>query len=154
MFFGLTNSPATFQTMMDTIFREKIAKGDVLIYMNDILIATARSLKHHCQQVNNVLKKLLTNDLYLNPKKCQFHVKEVEFSGAIVGKDGPNQSQSHWRMAHFDRLTLTSLIPQLWQLLQRLHRGLLKAYTSISWSYKERHPPGIGVTHIVPHLKH
>ena len=72
--------------MMDTIFREEIAKGDVLIYMDDILIATARSLEHHRQQVNNVLQKLLTNDLYLNPKKCQFHVKEVEFLGAIIGK--------------------------------------------------------------------
>ena len=71
---------------MDTIFREEIAKGDVLIYMDDILIATARSLEHHRQQVNNVLKNLLTNDLYLNPKKCQFHVKEVKFLGAIVGK--------------------------------------------------------------------
>ena len=69
MFFGLTNSPATFQTMMDAIFREGIAKGDVLIYMDNILIATAGSLKHHCQQVDNVLEKLLTNDLYLNPKK-------------------------------------------------------------------------------------
>ena len=86
MFFGLTNSPATFQTRMDTVFREEIAKGDVLIYMDDILIATAGSLEHHHQQINNVLKKLLTNDLYLNPKKCQFHIKEVEFLGAIVGK--------------------------------------------------------------------
>ena len=86
MFFGLTNSPATFQAMMDTIFREEVAKGDVFIYMDDILIATSGSLEYHQQQVNNVLKKLLTNDLFLNPKKCQFHVKEVEFLGAIVGK--------------------------------------------------------------------
>ena len=41
---------------------------------------------NNCQQVNNVLEKLLTNDLYLNLKKCQFHIKEVEFLGAIVGK--------------------------------------------------------------------
>ena len=86
MFFGLTNSPATFQAMMDTIFREEVAKGDMFIYMNDILITTSGSLEYHCRQVNNVLKKLLTNDLFLNPKKCQFHVREVEFLGAIVGK--------------------------------------------------------------------
>ena len=88
MFFGLTNSPATFQPMMDTIFREEVAKGDVFIYMDDILIATSGSLEYHQQQVNNVLKKLLTNDLFLNPKKCQFHVREVEFLGVIVGKGG------------------------------------------------------------------
>jgi len=37
MFFGLTNSPATFQTMMDATFRNEIATGDVVIYMDDIL---------------------------------------------------------------------------------------------------------------------
>src|SRR6266571_1195085 len=40
MFFGLTNSPSTFQTMMDTIFRDLTATGEVVIYMDDILIAT------------------------------------------------------------------------------------------------------------------
>ena len=54
--------------------------------MDNILIATSESLEYHCQQVNNVLKKLLTNDLFLNLKKCQFHIREVEFLGAIVGK--------------------------------------------------------------------
>jgi len=39
MFF-LTNSPATFQTMMDTIFREKIARGTLTIYMDDIAVHT------------------------------------------------------------------------------------------------------------------
>ena len=41
MFFGLTNSPANFQAMMDSIFREEVAKGDVFIYMDNILIATS-----------------------------------------------------------------------------------------------------------------
>jgi hypothetical protein len=47
MFFGLTNSPATFQTMMDEIFKDKVATGDVIIYMDDILIATAGTLDNH-----------------------------------------------------------------------------------------------------------
>ncbi len=40
MFFGLTNSPATFQTMMNTIFRDLIDEGNVTIYMDDIAIHT------------------------------------------------------------------------------------------------------------------
>jgi hypothetical protein len=40
MFFGLTNSPATFQTMMDTIFREQIACGTLTVYMDDIAVHT------------------------------------------------------------------------------------------------------------------
>jgi hypothetical protein len=55
MFFGLTNSPATFQTMMDTLFRQEIATGDVTIYMDDILIAISGSLEQHKQKVHQVL---------------------------------------------------------------------------------------------------
>jgi hypothetical protein len=44
MFFGLTNSPAMFQTMMDTLFRQEIATGNITVYMDDILIATTGSL--------------------------------------------------------------------------------------------------------------
>src|SRR6266478_1472116 len=58
MFFGLTNSPATFQMMMDTIFREEITSRDVVIYMDDILIATTESLEYHKERVAHVLKKL------------------------------------------------------------------------------------------------
>jgi hypothetical protein len=76
MFFGLTNSPATFQTMMDSIFREEIASGDIIIFMDNILIATTRNLKSHCNLVTHVLKKLWDNDLFLQPEKCHFH-KEV-----------------------------------------------------------------------------
>ena len=47
MFFRLTNSPSTFQTMMDTIFRDLVMAGEVIIYMDDILIATPSNLDHH-----------------------------------------------------------------------------------------------------------
>jgi reverse transcriptase-like protein len=40
MFFGLTNLPATFQTMMDDIFQDKIAQGWLKIYMDDIIVAS------------------------------------------------------------------------------------------------------------------
>jgi hypothetical protein len=42
MFFGLTNSPATFQTMMDTIFHEQIMRGTLTVYMDDIAVHTKR----------------------------------------------------------------------------------------------------------------
>lgn len=46
MFFGLTNFPATFQTMMDDIFQDLIATGKVVIYMDDILIEN-ETLEEH-----------------------------------------------------------------------------------------------------------
>jgi hypothetical protein len=86
MFFGLTNSPATFQTMMDAIFREEITSGDVIIYMDDILIATTGSLDHHRNIVTHILSKLREHDLFLKLEKCHFHKQEVEYLEVIVGK--------------------------------------------------------------------
>jgi RNase H-like domain found in reverse transcriptase/Reverse transcriptase (RNA-dependent DNA polymerase) len=86
MFFGLTNSPAMFQTMMDDIFQEEIAQGWVKIYMDDIIIATEDDEEEHARRVNQVLKKLEEHDLYLKPEKCNFHVKEVEYLGVIIGQ--------------------------------------------------------------------
>ena len=45
-FFGLCNSPATFQTMMDNIFNDLITEGVVVVYLDDILIFT-ETLKEH-----------------------------------------------------------------------------------------------------------
>jgi len=46
MFFGMTNSPATFQTMMNDIFRTVIAEGIVVVYLDDILIFTKTEEEH------------------------------------------------------------------------------------------------------------
>jgi hypothetical protein len=48
MYFSLTNSPATFQTMMNGIFQDLITDGVVSVYLDDILIFT-RLIKEHCQ---------------------------------------------------------------------------------------------------------
>ena len=49
MFFGLTNSPATFQTMMNTIFQQQVGKGWLLVYMDDMAIHTAK-LPHESKE--------------------------------------------------------------------------------------------------------
>ena len=72
MFFGLTNSPVTFQTMMNTIFTKEIAKGWLIVYMDDILVATKDDLQFHEQCVHRMLKKLKKHNLYLKPEKCAF----------------------------------------------------------------------------------
>lgn len=50
MFFGLTNSPATFQTMMNTLFKTEIDKGCVVIYLDDIMIFT-KTIEEHREVV-------------------------------------------------------------------------------------------------------
>ena len=93
MFFGLTNSPATFQMMMNTIFRTKVAQGWLSVYMNDIAVHTKQEehetdqqhIHHHRQYVHHMLNKLEQNNLYLKPKKCDFKQKEINYLGVIVG---------------------------------------------------------------------
>ncbi len=46
MFFGLTNSPATFQMMMNLIFQNLILQGKVIVYLDDIIICTADLEEH------------------------------------------------------------------------------------------------------------
>jgi hypothetical protein len=84
MFFSLTNSLATFQTMMDDIFQEEVAQGWLKIYMDNMIIATKDDEEDHQRKVDHVLQKLIDHDLFLKPEKCHFHVKEVEYLGVII----------------------------------------------------------------------
>ena len=92
MFFGLTNSPATFQTMMNTIFHEEMAQGWLTIYMDDMAIHTGpkegetpqQHQDRHQQRVKQVLTMLQRHNLFLKPEKCSFEQKEIEFLGIKV----------------------------------------------------------------------
>jgi len=89
MFFRLTNSSATFQTIMNTIFRDLITDGSMTVYMDDMAIHTmirpneteSDHVARHQKIVIQVLKKLDVHDLYLNPKKCNFELPHIDFLG-------------------------------------------------------------------------
>src|SRR6201996_3715475 len=83
MYFGMTNSPATFQALMNSVFTDLIAKGKVAVYMDDIFIYNANLKKHH-QVVHEVLKRLEHYDLYLKPEKCKFEKDSMEYLGMII----------------------------------------------------------------------
>ena len=86
MFFRFTNSPATFQTMINTIFREEVACRDLIIYIDDMLITTKGNFNQHYNTVAHTLKKLQEKNLFLKLEKCHFHKQEVEFLDVIIGK--------------------------------------------------------------------
>ena len=68
MFFGMTNSPAIFQGMMNKILRDMINKGKVAAFVDDILIGTEME-EGHDEIVKEVLRRLEKNDLYVKPEK-------------------------------------------------------------------------------------
>ena len=85
MFFGLTNSPATFQCMMNTILHNLIQGGKVIVYLDDILIFT-KDLKEHREIVKQVLERLWKHHLYLKIEKCTFETEQVKYLGVIIRK--------------------------------------------------------------------
>jgi len=86
MFFGMTNSPATFQTMMNDIFRTIITEGIVVVYLDDILIFTKME-KEHERAVQKVLEILAEHKLFLCPEKCEFHQKQIEYLGLVISEN-------------------------------------------------------------------
>ena len=87
MYFGLMNSPATFQTMMNNLFRDLINQGDTVIFINDILVAMDMEERHN-ELVEEILKRLEENDLFVKPKKCKWKVREVEFLEVVISPKG------------------------------------------------------------------
>jgi hypothetical protein len=85
MFFGLTNSPATFQALMNTIFADLIAEGRVAVYFDNVLVFSLNLEQHH-RDVNEVLWRLEAHDLYLHLEKCEFELTKVEYLGMIISK--------------------------------------------------------------------
>ena len=86
MFLGLTNLPAMFQTMMNSLFKHLIDHGVVIIYIDDIMIFT-KTLEEHRHVVKEVLQILRDEHLYLHHDKCDFEVQETEFLRQIVAQD-------------------------------------------------------------------
>ena len=87
MFFGLTNSPATFQAMMNELLRDLINMGKVAVFIDDVIVGTEDE-EGHDKLVAEVIKSLEENNLYVKPEKCKWKVREVGFLGVVIGPDG------------------------------------------------------------------
>ena len=85
MFFGMTNSPATFQGMMNEIMKDLINEGKVAVFVDDVLVGTD-SKEGHNEIVKEVLKRLEENNLYVKPEKCTWKTNKVNFLGVVMGQ--------------------------------------------------------------------
>ena len=70
IFFGLTNLPATFQTMMNELLRDLINTGKVAAFIDDVIVGTEME-EGHDELVVEVIRRLEANDLYIKPEKCK-----------------------------------------------------------------------------------
>ena len=83
MFFGMCNSPTTFQSMMDAIFSDMIDESIVIIYMDDIFLFAPDKMTL-TKNTKRVLAQLQENNLFLKPEKCEFNKSRVEYLGMII----------------------------------------------------------------------
>ena len=92
MFVSLTNSPATFQAMMNALYRDTIRKHEsrgttIRIYMDDIVIATKDlSLPLHEAAMSDVLQVAKDNSLFFKLSKSVFHASVIDYLGVILEK--------------------------------------------------------------------
>jgi transposase InsO family protein len=84
--FGLCNAPATFQYLMNSIFKP-ILDRFVIVYLDDILIFS-KTRQEHLADLEAVLKILQEHHLYANLSKCEFARQEVQYLGHIVNAHG------------------------------------------------------------------
>ena len=84
--FGLTNAPATFQRLMETLFGDYHWRG-ILLYLDDILIHSP-SRKGALDLLEIVLGRLRVAGLTINPEKCEFFPREINYLGHLLSEEG------------------------------------------------------------------
>jgi len=87
MFFGMTNLPATFQTMINKILRDMINKEKVVAFVNNMLVKTETEEEHN-KIVEEVLRRLEKNNLYVKLEKYIWKVQKVGFLEIIIELNG------------------------------------------------------------------
>ena len=86
MFFGMTNSPATFQAMMNEILRDLINKGKVTVFVDNVLVGTETEEGHN-EIMEEILRRLEENNLYIKLEKYVWKARKIEFLGVVIGPD-------------------------------------------------------------------
>jgi len=85
MFFGMTNSLATFQAMMNKILRDMINEEKVVAFVDNVLVGM-KIEEGHDEVVEEILRQIEENDLYFKLEKCVWKVRKVPFLGVVLGE--------------------------------------------------------------------
>lgn len=93
--FGLMNAPATFQAMVNHIFRDMLDEG-TLAFMDDIGVHHATP-EWHDAMLLEVLQRLKANGLCAAPDKCEWRKDRIEFLGFIISDNGVEVTDEYVR---------------------------------------------------------
>lgn len=92
--FGLKVAPKRFQKIVNEILKELIESGDVIVYMDDILIAT-NTIENHLKILKKIFKIFNDNKLELQLTKCYFLMTEIDHLGYKISEEGITLTNSH-----------------------------------------------------------
>jgi len=84
MFFGFTNSPVIFQMMINKILWNLKNTGEVASFINDVIVGIEEE-EEYDEVVEEVVKRLAKNDIYVKLKKCKWKVRKVRFLRVVIG---------------------------------------------------------------------
>ena len=87
MFFGLTNSLAIFQTIMNKILWDLINTEEVASFIDNIIVEMKEEERYD-EVVVEIVKWLVENNLYVKPEKYKWKIREVEFLGVVIRPEG------------------------------------------------------------------
>ena len=87
MFFGLINSPATFQAMINKLLRDLINMEKMAAFIDNVIVRMEMEERHD-EIVAEIIKRLEENDLYVKLEKYKWKVREVGFLGVVIGLEG------------------------------------------------------------------
>ena len=86
MSFGLTNAPAYFMYLMNSVFIPELDKF-MVVFIDDILVYS-KDEEDHAEHLRIVLSRLREHQLYAKFSKCEFWLSKVPFLGHILSRDG------------------------------------------------------------------
>ena len=139
MFFGMCNSPATFQKMMDKIFKDEIHEAWVIIYMDNILVFTKDLYGNlgNIMLTRRILRKLKDNDLYLKPEKCLFWATQVDYLNFVLSEN--RIAMDPVKLKGIEQWTTLTTIKQLQSFLGfgNYYRKFIKDYGNLTQPLNE-----------------
>jgi hypothetical protein len=94
MFFGLTNAPAHFMYLMNSVFMPELDKF-VVVFIDDILVYS-KSEEEHAEHLRVVLTHLRDHQLYVKFSKCEFWLMEVQFLGHVLSAYAKFSKSEFW----------------------------------------------------------
>ena len=90
IFFRLTYSLVTFQVMINDLLRDIIEVGDIAAFIDDVIVGTEIE-EEYDNIVEEVLRRMVKNDLFMKLEKCVWKIREVGFLGVVIGPDRVNK---------------------------------------------------------------